>query len=173
MNALASTTGFTSAYRAHAPRAFSAAYRVLGDAAAAEDVVQDVFTTMWRDPGKFDPRRGNLSGYLAMMARSRAVDRIRSRQARDAAVERLGRRDSAGTVDDSPADEVLRRDEGARALRAVAGLPPAQRDAVLLAYGRGFSVAEVAEAAEVPLGTAKSRLRLGLEKAREELAPAA
>ena len=123
MNALASPSGFSSAYQAHASRAFSAAYRVLGDVAAAEDVVQDVFVTIWRDPSKFDPDRGSLAGYLAMMARSRAVDRMRSRQARDSAVERLGRRDERDVISESPDDAVLRRDESARALRALAELP--------------------------------------------------
>ena len=173
MNALASPNDFTSAFQAHAPRAFSAAFRVLGDAAAAEDVVQDVFITMWRDPGKFNPDRGSLSGYLAMMARSRAVDRMRSRQARDTAVERLGRRDERDAVSESPADAVLRRDEGTRVLKALGDLPVAQREAVLLAYGRDLSAAELAETSGIQLGTAKSRLRLGLEKARENLVSAA
>ena len=177
MSPLETNAGFTSAYRTCAPRAFSAAYRVLGDAAAAEDVVQDVFTTLWREPRKFDPGRGSLPGYVAMMARSRAVDRMRSRQARDGAVERLGRRDERDAVAESPVDAVLRREDGRRALGAVADLPTPQREAVLLAYARGLSAAELAETSRVPLGTAKSRLRLGLEKAREalgdEAAPAA
>lgn len=173
MNGLATATGFSSAYQAHFPRAFSSAYRVLGDTAAAEDVVHDVFLTVWRDPGKFDPGRGSLAGYLAMMARSRAVDRVRSRQARDTAVERLGRRDERDSIAESPDEAVLRRDEGARALGAVADLPERQREAVLMAYGRGLSAVELAEASGVPLGTAKSRLRLGLQKARDSLAPAA
>lgn len=172
MNALATPSGFSNAYQAHASRAFAAAYRVLGDVAAAEDVVQDVFITIWRDPSKFDPDRGSLAGYLAMMARSRAVDRMRSRQARDSAVERLGRRDERDVISESPDDAVMRRDESTRALHALAELPAAQRDAVLLAYGRGLSATELADASGVPLGTAKSRLRLGLQKARESLAAA-
>ena len=174
MTPLETPAGFSSAYRDNVPKAFAAAYRVLGDAAAAEDVVQDVFMTLWRHPGKFNPDRGSLPGYVAMMARSRAVDRMRSRQAGDAATERLGRRDEErGDGDESPAEMVVRREESARALGALAELPKRQRDAVLLAYGRGLSAAEIAEAAGVPLGTAKSRLRLGLQKARESLAPAA
>ena len=82
MTVLASTSGFSAAYREHYPLAYSAAYRVLGDAAAAEDVVHDVFAALWRDPSKFDPRRGSLPGYVAMMARSRAVDRVRSSRPR-------------------------------------------------------------------------------------------
>ena len=124
MSLLESRNGFTRAYSEHYPLAFSAAYRVLGDAAAAEDVVQDVFTVLWRDPSKFDPARGGLPGYVAMMARSRAVDRARSRTAGAAAVERLGVRDAGREAEvESPAQSVVRRDEAGRVLAALAGLP--------------------------------------------------
>ena len=174
MTVLTSTAGFSAAYRENHARAFSAAYRVLGDAAAAEDIVQDVFTALWREPRKFDARRGSLPGYVAMMARSRAVDRVRSRNASAAAVERLGVRDDTdrGGVEESPAERVVARDEAGRVLAAVGELPPAQRDAMLLAYGRGLTTAEIARAAGVPLGTAKSRLRLGLLRTREALGAA-
>ncbi len=165
---------FSRAYRDHRSRAFSSAFRVLGDAAAAEDVVQDVFLALWRDPGRFDPARGSLVGYVAMMARSRAVDRVRTRTAARAAVERLGYRDEERRgADDGPAEAAVRSDERGHVLAAVAELPALQREALLLAFGRGLSAAEIATAAGVPLGTAKSRLRLGLEKARERLAAAA
>lgn len=170
MSVLTSVAGFESAYREHYPLAFSAAQRVLGDASAAEDVVQDVFTVLWRDPSKFDPVRGSLPGYVAMMARSRAVDRLRSRNAGLAAVDRLAVHDARREAGiDTPADSVVRRDEAARVLAALSELPAAQRDAVLLAFGRGLSTAEIARAAEVPLGTAKSRLRLGLQRTRQAL----
>jgi RNA polymerase sigma-70 factor, ECF subfamily len=168
MSALATHAGFSSAYRAHRQLAFSAAQRVLADPAAAEDVVQDVFAALWLDPAKFDPRRGSLSGYVAMMARSRAVDRVRSRNAAAAAVERLGVRDVARQPEEtSPADHAVTRDAAGRVLAAVAELPKAQREAMLLAYGRGLTTAEMAKAVGVPLGTAKSRLRLGLRRTRE------
>src|SRR5665809_7564 len=105
MTVLTSTSGFSAAYREHYSLAFSAAYRVLSDAAAAEDVVHDVFTTLWRDPGKFDPQRGNLPGYVAMMARSRAVDRVRSRNSGSAAVDRMALREADRDDDvETPAD---------------------------------------------------------------------
>ena len=125
----------------------------------AEDVVQDVFTTIWRHPDKFDPQRGSLPGYVAMMAGSRAVDRVRSRNAGSAAADRLAVLDVQREQGvESPADAVMRRHEAGLVLAAVAELPAAQRDAVLMAYGRGLSTAEIAKAAGVPLGTAKSRL---------------
>jgi RNA polymerase sigma-70 factor, ECF subfamily len=171
--ALASHSGFTKAYRAHRHLAFSSAHRVLGDAAAAEDVVHDVFSALWRDPSKFDSRRGSLPGYVAMMARSRAVDRVRSRNASAAAVDRLAVRDADRDVaEDSPAERVVSRDETGRILAVVGELPPAQRDAILLAYGRGLTTVEVARAAAVPVGTAKSRLRLGRQRTRQMLAAA-
>ncbi len=175
MNALAAPTEFSTAYRAHWPRAFSSAFRVLGDAAAAEDVVQDVFLTLWRNPGLFDPARGNLGGYVAMMARSRAVDRVRSIRRRAGApwsvsgcVTRTG---PATTTAPAPPPSGARSAGGSwprsRTCR------PSQRDAVLMAFGKGLSAAEIAEASDTPLGTAKSRLRLGLEKTREKLDAAA
>lgn len=174
MSSLTTTAGFESAYREHYPLALSAALRVLQDAAAAEDVVQDVFAELWRHPQKFDARRGSLRGYVAMMARSRAVDRVRTRNAGSAAVDRLAVRDAErGDEMESPADSVVRRDEAGRVLTALTGLPAAQRDAVLMAYGRGFSTAEIATAAGVPLGTAKSRLRLGIQRTRQALSGAA
>jgi RNA polymerase sigma-70 factor, ECF subfamily len=167
---LASTSNFSAAYREHYPLAFSAANRVLRDAAAAEDVVQEVFTTLWRHPGKFDSQRGSLPGFVAMMAGSRAIDRLRSRNAGSAAADRLAvlevRREHAV---ESPADAVLRRDEAGRVLAAVAELPAAQRDVVLMAYGRGLSTTEIAKAAGVPPGTAKSRLHHGLQRTRQAL----
>jgi RNA polymerase sigma-70 factor, ECF subfamily len=170
---LASTSDFSAAYREHYPLAFSTAYRVLRDAATAEDVVQDVFTTIWRHPDKFDPQRGSLPGYVAMMAGSRAVDRVRSRNAGSAAADRLAVLDVQREQGvESPADAVMRRHEAGRVLAAVAELPAAQRDAVLMAYGRGLSTAEIAKAAGVPLGTAKSRLRQGLQRMRQALSTA-
>jgi RNA polymerase sigma-70 factor (ECF subfamily) len=162
---------FSDAYAAHRPRALSSAMRVLGDRAAAEDVVQDVFLALWRDPTLFDPARGSLGGYVAMMARSRAVDRMRSQTAARGAVERLGVRDEERPgAEDGPSEVAARHEERGRVLEAVAKLPARQREAVLLAFGRGLSAAEIAAASGVPLGTAKSRLRLGLQKTRDAVA---
>ena len=138
MTALAAPNEFSSAYQAHWPRAFSSAFRVLGDAAAAEDVVQDVFLTLWRNPGPLRPARGNLGGYVAMMARSRAVDRVRSIGAGRAAVERLGVRDEDRPGDeDGPSASAIRRDERGRILVGGQGPSgsPARRRAAGLRQG--------------------------------------
>ena len=165
---------FDAAYQRLRPLAFSAANRVLRDAAAAEDVVQDVFMQLWRRPQAFDPNRGSLTSYVAMMARSRAMDRWRTRSAREAAVERSKQEVRLQpATDESAAEPVFRRDSQQRVLRALDDVPSDQREAVLLAYGRGLTAQEIAQAAHVPLGTAKSRVRLGLQKARANMQAAA
>jgi RNA polymerase sigma-70 factor (ECF subfamily) len=165
---------FNRAYREHAPAMLTAANRVLRDPAAAEDVVQDVFMHLWRKPDGFDPARGSLPSYLTMLARSRALDRWRTRAARDAAIERSAQNVRLERpVAEDAAEPVLRKDSRLRVLRALDELPGDQREAVLLAFGKGLTASEIATAAKVPLGTAKSRVRLGLAKARAEMATAA
>lgn len=165
---------FDRAYHEHACAMLASANRVLRDTAAAEDVVHDVFMALWRKPSSFDPARGNLGSYLTMMARSRALDRWRTRVARESAVDRVKQQIRPESVIGEAADEpVVRRDSGRRVLRALDTLPGDQREAVLLAFGKGLTAREIATAAGVPLGTAKSRIRLGLAKARTEMATAA
>jgi len=163
-------SGFDESYEELRPLAVAAAQRVLRDQAAAEDVAQDVFIALWRNPRAYDPKRGSLRSYVSLMARSRALDRWRTRQAREAAVDRSAaeRRVSHSDVE-SAAEPVLRRDRSRRILHALDSLPGEQREAVLLAFGRGLTAQEIASAIGVPLGTAKSRVRLGLQKARSEL----
>ena len=161
---------FNDAYRRLSPLALAAANRVLRDEAAAEDVVQDVFMHLWLRPGAFDPSRGTLTSYITMLSRSRALDRWRTRTARDSAVERSAEEARVTRVDhESAAEPVIRRESSHKLLGALEELPTDQRDAVLLAYGRGLTAQEIARATDIPLGTAKSRVRLGLRKAREVL----
>ena len=173
MTDLRDPTQFNDAYRRLAPRALAAANQVLRDEAAAEDVVQDVFMQLWLKPAAFDPARGSLASYVTMMARSRALDRWRTRSARDAAVERSAEQVRVELSDqESAVEPVIRRERSRRLLGALEGLPGDQRDALLLAYGRGLTAHEIATVTGIPLGTAKSRVRLGLRKARETLVAA-
>jgi RNA polymerase sigma-70 factor (ECF subfamily) len=161
---------FNDAYRRLSPLALAAANRVLRDEAAAEDVVQDVFMHLWLRPGAFDPARGTLTSYITMLSRSRALDRWRTRSARESAVERSADEVRVHRTDhESAADPVIRRESAHTLLGALGELPEDQRDALLLAYGRGLTAQEIARATGIPLGTAKSRVRLGLRKAREVL----
>jgi RNA polymerase sigma-70 factor (ECF subfamily) len=138
---------------------------VLHDQGAAEDVVQEVFVHLWRRPRSFDARRGSLRSYITMLARSRAIDRWRSQAVQDSAAERL-QLEPATREAESAADRAIARERAAWAVKRVARLPDPQREAVLLAYAADMSAAEIATALGVPHGTAKSRVRLGLEKLR-------
>jgi RNA polymerase sigma-70 factor, ECF subfamily len=139
---------------------------VLNDHARAQDVVQDVFLRLWRRPDAFDDRRGALGPYLRLMARSRALDLWREGEVRRRAGDRLGLTiDVAGARSDAalaPERQDLRA-----ALRA---LPDGQREAVVLTYWAGLTAEEVARHADVPLGTAKSRVRLGVRRLRRTYA---
>lgn len=168
-------TQFDRAYREHRPRALAAAVGVLHDRAVAEEVVQEVFLHLWRHPTAFDSSRASLKTYVTMMARSRAVDRWRTRSVREASVERLAVQNArdGDQHELSAADRAIESERAARLVAALERVPRPQREAVLLTFGQGLSSREVAAAVGVPVGTAKSRLRLGLEKARAELEAAA
>jgi RNA polymerase sigma-70 factor, ECF subfamily len=146
-----------------APAVYGGAVRVLGHHAAAQDVVQDVFVELWSHPGRYDPDAGSLRGYLTMQARHRAVDLVRSDLRRMARQERSSRLEP-DRPDPSPCEQMLASAAAAAVRAAVQTLPEAQRRIVELAYFRGMTCREAAEAAGIPEGTAKSRLRLALAK---------
>src|SRR3954469_22538 len=165
---------FRNAFAEHHRKVYAAAFGVLNDAALAQDVVQDVFLRLWRRPGAFDPRRGDLGAYLRLMARSRALDLWRTAQAGGRAPARL--RTAAGgdeaRPEEQPAPSAERDEEGRIVRAALQALPEAQREAVVLAYWGGLTAGEIAARSGVPVGTAKSRVRLGLQRMRAELAEA-
>jgi len=161
---------FEQVYDEHARAVYAAAYRISGSAAQAQDVVQDVFLRLWRRPEAFDARRGELGAYLRLMARSRALDLWREGQAAGRAGDRLKLvvAEEEGRVDERPAAAAERDDERSQVRDALRRLPAAQREALVLAYWGGLTADQIAQRSQVPLGTAKSRIRLGLAKLREE-----
>ncbi len=168
---LSDQTTFSAIYDAHNRGVYAAAYRILGNDAQAQDVCQDVFLRVWRNPTKYDARRGELGSYLRLMARSRALDLWREAQAAGRASDRLKVVVSMDEprVEDRP-DRVTERDGDRAVVReALSALPDPQREAVVLAYWGGLTADEIARRSGVPLGTAKSRIRLGLAKLREEI----
>jgi RNA polymerase sigma-70 factor, ECF subfamily len=168
---LSHPAAFARIYDEHAGGVYGAALRVLGNPATAQDVAQDVFLRFWRNPGRFDARRGDLGAYLRLMARSRALDLWRTAQAAGRATDRM--KIAAGLDAPRAEEQPVGRAEEAerrRTLRAALGaLPAAQREAVVLAYWGGLTADEIARSAGVPVGTAKSRVRLGLQRMRAEL----
>ena len=172
MTDLSDPAQFETAYRNLAPLGIGVARRVLGDPVAAEEVVQDLFLQLWRNPGSYDAARGSLRSYVAMLAKSRSLDRWRSRRADHAARHRMADESRVFHEDSTDgADRPVMEAERRRELRsAVVRLPAEQREAVLLAFAGGLTAREIAARADLPLGTAKSRIRLGLARARQHLA---
>jgi RNA polymerase sigma-70 factor (ECF subfamily) len=161
---------FRKVFEEHERSVHAAAMRVLGNPALAQDVVQDVFLRVWRRPASFDPRRGDIGTYLRLMARSRAVDLWRERQAAGRASDRLKLVVSADEprVDESPVALLEREDTRETVREALRRLPDPQREALVLAYWGGLTADQIARRERVPLGTAKSRIRLGLARLRQE-----
>jgi RNA polymerase sigma-70 factor (ECF subfamily) len=151
-----------AAFIEHERAVFAAAYGVLGDAARAHDVVQDVFLRLWLRPGAYDASRGALGSYLRLMGRSRALDVWREGRVRTRAAERL----ESLTVPRVEEHRWERDHDGAVLRAALTELPAAQREALVLAYWGGLSAEQISRRTQVPLGTAKSRIRLGLARLR-------
>src|SRR3954470_7607676 len=161
---------FSAVYDEHHRGVYAAALRIVGDPAQAQDVVQDVFLRLWRRPEAFDARRGQLGPYLRLMARSRALDLWREGQAAGRASDRLKMvtPEDDGRPEERP-DARVDREEGRGAVReALRRLPSTQREALVLAYWGGLTADQIAQRSRVPLGTAKSRIRLGLARLRDE-----
>lgn len=142
---------------------YGAAVGIVGDGSSAQDVVQDVFVELWSHPDRFDPTAVSLRTYLVVLARNRAMDAIRSELRRIARQQRHYRL-SAAQSPQSPGEEVLTADVASTVRAAIELLPEAQRRVIELAYFEGMTCREVAQAAGIPEGTAKSRLRLALAK---------
>ena len=164
-------THLEQAYGQLSSRVYSSAFGVLRDAGRAEDVTQEVFLRLWRNPGGFDPSRGELGSYLQLMARSRALDLWRSEQVRVRARDRLEERVIHEPRHDDSSPEALaeRHSDRSILLAALARVPKPQQEAVTLVYFGGLTLSEVARRCRIPLGTAKSRVRMGLERLEREL----
>ena len=155
--------GFVRLYDEYAGLIYRVALRVLRNAAAAEDVVQEVFLQLWRNPTSFDPQRGRLAPWLAVITRHKAVDSLRKLKY------------EAVSSENSLADPVVGEAsvrtsaECNRARKLMAQLPTEQRQVLELAFLDGLTHVEIAARVSQPLGTVKSRIRLGLLSLRKEL----
>ncbi|MEK7408983.1 MAG: sigma-70 family RNA polymerase sigma factor [Acidobacteriota bacterium] len=150
---------------------YSLALRILGNAADAEEVTLDVYTQVWRSAGKFDSQRAAAATWLVMLARSRAIDRLRSCAARRTSEEPLPPWAEFADTAERP-DEAGAASQQRRFIRAaLESLSRDQREAIELAYFSGFSHSEIAARLGQPLGTVKTRIRLGMIRLRELLEP--
>lgn len=161
---------FATLFDRHSSAVLGLLVRMLGRRPEAEELLQDVFLQVWREAGRYRPEAASPRGWLLMMARSRALDRIRSRAARErreATVERD--RPPAAAVAPGGPERLERRERRARVTAALANLPAEQRQAIEHAFFDGLTHREVAERLGQPLGTVKSRILLGMKKLRETL----
>jgi RNA polymerase sigma-70 factor (ECF subfamily) len=147
--------------------AYGLAYRILRDAALAEDAVQDAFLTVWRTASRFLPERAKASTWILTLVHRRAVDVVRREERRRAESLDVVPEQESGEATDETAWLRFERERVQEALRQ---LPDQQREALELAYYGGFTQSELAERLGLPLGTIKSRMFAGLSRLRELLA---
>lgn len=158
---------FADLYDRYGPILFGLLLRILNGRAEAEDVLQEVFVQVWQKAGDFDENRGRAFTWLVMLARSRAIDRLRALELRHRTAARSA--SEATEKEISADDEALRSETGAVVRRALADIPAEQKRALILAYFEGLTQSEIAERLGEPLGTVKTRTRAGLMKLRELL----
>jgi RNA polymerase sigma-70 factor (ECF subfamily) len=159
---------FAELYDATSARAYGLALRVVRNPAHAEEVLQEAYLDAWRTSSRFDPDRGSAIGWLLTIVHRKAVDRVRSTEAataRDATYHR----ESQPVEHDSTLEAAHASLEAQRVRGAVAGLTSAQREAVELAFFGGYTHTQVATMLDVPVGTAKTRIRDGLIRLRDAM----
>ena len=159
---------FAQLYDATSSRVVGLAIRVVRDRAQAEEVAQEAFLDIWKNSGRFDPAKGSPLGWLLTIVHRKAVDRVRSAEAstrRDTSYHQQNQ-----PVDhDSTAEQAQASLEARRVRTALKSLTPVQREALELAYFGGYTHTEVASMLELPIGTAKTRIRDGLIRLRDTM----
>ena len=153
------------AFDAHGGLVHGLALRMLRNPGDAEEVSQDVFFQLWRTASRFDTGRGNLVGYLVAITRNRAIDRLRARRGRPAAVGVVDPADFPSEAE-NPAAAAGAGDARVRAVAALGGLPVEERRVLEMAYFDGLSQSEIADRTSTPLGTVKGRTRNALVRLR-------
>jgi RNA polymerase sigma-70 factor (ECF subfamily) len=152
-------------YDRYSPLVYAVGLRVLADSAAAEDVLQEVFMQLWRNPARFDASRGSLGAWLAVISRNRAIDALRKRRY-ESDIE-----DIVVSVEPDLASEADRSRAAKNVRDVLNGMHPAQRQALEMAFFEGLTHTEIAAKIGEPLGTIKTRIRAGLLALRKALKP--
>lgn len=153
-------------YDTYGQQMYSLAMKMLQNAQEAEDLIQDIFLSLWKQY-KFDSQRGSLKTFLMLLVRSRALDRIRSRKASQDLL--FKQEYGADVFSDWPIKALLTDETISRVRAAISKLPDQQRQAIEMAYFQGLSQSDIAHRLGMPLGTVKSWFRLGFRKLRAEL----
>lgn len=159
---------FARLYDAVSGRLYGLVLRVVRDPAQAEEVSQEAFIHIWQQSARYDPQKGSPLAWMLTIAHRKAVDRVRSAQSASDRENRFGSSNQDRSFDQT-AEKVESRLEAQRVRKALASLTEAQRGAIELAYLGGYTHTEVAVLLDVPLGTAKTRIRDGLIRLRDTL----
>ena len=157
---------FTTLYDRHSRAAFSLAYRMMGERQASEDLVQDAFLKLWRSATSYRPERGSVRTWLLSIVRNRSIDQLRSHASRRRTQDKI----EASAPRSQPSEafaETWRNSQRDQVREALNTLPSEQLKVLELAYFSGYTHAQVSELLDVPLGTTKGRMRLGLKKMRD------
>ena len=168
----ASATGdeqaFAHLYDRTSSRLYGLVLRVVRDSSQAAEVTQDVYVQVWRQSARFDPAEGNAMAWLLMIAHRRAVDRVRASEASRQRDDRYATRQTERSYD-QVSEQAQSNVEAQHVRKALDGLTDNQRDALQLAYFDGYTHREVAALLDIPLGTAKTRIRDGLIRLRDTM----
>ena len=158
-------------YDRYGPRIYSMARYVLRDTHQAEEVSQEIFINVWLKARSFDPRRGNPRTWLMSVAHHRIVDEVRSRMRLSMSTDQVPHEllDMKPSNTPSPEEEAHRSLAREDIIASLASIPEEQRQVIVMAYYEGFSQSEIAERLDQPLGTVKTRTRLGMQKLRQAL----
>jgi RNA polymerase sigma-70 factor (ECF subfamily) len=160
---------FARFYDRYASLVYPVILRIVRDASDAADVLQEVFWESWQSAAAYDPARGSAEAWLFTRARARAIDRVRAVRRRGATF--VAPVDEAGAAALAAGDAAAQVEDRSVVMRALERLPEPQREVIELAYYRGLTQTEIAARIQQPLGTVKTRLRLGLERLREAVKP--
>jgi RNA polymerase sigma-70 factor (ECF subfamily) len=147
---------------------YGLALKILNHSQEAEDLTQEIFLALWRNDA-YNPTRGSLGNFLAMMTRSRAIDKLRSRNTSLKFFERWSKTMTAEPSSNTPFEQATVQERSQEIRRALAQLPPEQRQILEMVYYDGLSQSEIARQLNIPLGTVKTRSRLGLLRLRQYL----
>lgn len=164
-------TALAAFYDRTSPQVFGLVLKILNNREAAEEVTLDVYTQVWRQAHTYDSSRGAPGAWLMMLARTRAIDRFRAGAVEHGRIESLDAAALFASDDDTPEQDVEGQERRRYVQQALSMLTAEQRQAIALAYFYGLSQSEIAEKLQLPLGTVKTRIRLGMIKLREALAP--
>jgi RNA polymerase sigma-70 factor (ECF subfamily) len=168
LSARGDETAFAQLYDATAARVFGLAVRIVRDPAQAEEVAQESFLEIWRSSARFDPARGSAIAWMLTIVHRKAVDRVRSAEA-SSRREATYHQQNQPVAHDATAEAAQASLEARRVRGALAALTEVQREAVELAYFGGYTHTEVASMLDLPVGTAKTRIRDGLIRLRDTM----